>query len=74
MIMVSLPSSIEYLAWLLYGRQKIERQETVHKIGARLLLLTKLRFVQESRKGWPVPPFEPPRIASDTRQVLHAEL
>ena len=74
MIMVSLQSFIEYLARLLNRRQKRERQTTVLKMGASLLLLTKLRFVQESRKGWSAPPFEPPRMTADTRQVLHAEL
>ena len=60
--MVSLLSLIDYPVWLLYRRQKKERQIAVQMVGARLLLLTKLRFVQESRKGWPAPPLNPPAL------------
>ena len=66
MTMISLQSFIEYLARLLYRRQMIERQITAQKMGASLLLLTKLRFEQEARKGWLSPPLNPPRCGGYT--------
>ncbi len=60
MTMVLLQPFIGYLTWLLNQRQKRGQQITVHKVGASLLLLTKLRFEQEARKGWLAPPLNPP--------------
>ena len=60
MIMVSLQSFIEYLARLLNRGQKRERQTTVLKMGARLLLLTKLRFDTGVSQGVDAPPLNPP--------------
>ena len=51
----ALQLAIGYLSGLLYQRHMRERQIAVQMVEASLLLLTKLRFAQEARKGWPAP-------------------
>ena len=49
------------IGYPLYQGLMIEQQIAVLKVGASLLLLTKLRFEQEARKGWSAPPLNPPQ-------------